>query len=285
MAARKLGRRSARAAARAFLLEGPHALREALADPRRPVREVFASAEAKRAHARLLDGAGVPVHEVSEAVLAGLAETVTPQGLVAVVDFIDVPLDRVLGPGHSLVALLAEVRDPGNAGAILRSGDGAGVDGVVISSESVDPYNGKCVRSSAGSLFHVPFAVGVAAAEAVAAARAAGFAVLAADAAGECSVFEAELDRPTAWLFGNEAHGLSERLAALADQRVRVPIYGQAESLNLAAAAAVCLYASARALRGPGSGQLGSGDAGAAGQLPGRGGQPAGGEPEHPGGQ
>ncbi|MHB2024923.1 MAG: TrmH family RNA methyltransferase, partial [Mycobacteriales bacterium] len=123
------------------MVEGPQALAEALADPRRPVRQIFVTAAARRSHAQLLASAAVPVCAVSEATLAGLAETVTPQGLVGVVEFIDVPLRQVLASGCSLVAVLAQVRDPGNAGTVLRCADAAGVDGVVISSESVDAYN------------------------------------------------------------------------------------------------------------------------------------------------
>ena len=147
--------------------------------------------------------------------------------------------------------MLANVRDPGNAGTVLRTADAAGADGVVFAAASVDPYNSKCVRSSAGSLFHLPVVVGVPLAEAIARLRAAGLQILAADGSARQLVDSADgpdLTRPTAWLFGNEAWGLPDDLLALADAPVAVPIYGQAESLNLAAAAAVCLYASARQL-------------------------------------
>ena len=149
------------------------------------------------------------------------------------------------------MAVLANVRDPGNAGTVLRTADAAGADGVVFAAASVDPYNSKCVRSSAGSLFHLPVVVGVPLAEAIARLRAAGLQILAADGSASQLVDSADgpdLSRPTAWLFGNEAWGLPDDLLALADAPVAVPIYGRAESLNLAAAAAVCLYASARQL-------------------------------------
>ncbi len=124
---------------------------------------------------------------------------------------------------------------------------------MVLSEGSVDPYNGKCVRASAGSLFHLPVVTGVKVADAVDQLRAAGLRVLAADGAGERDLDAladaGELAAPTAWLFGNEAWGLPDSVASLADAVVRVPIHGRAESLNLATAAAVCLYASARAQR------------------------------------
>jgi TrmH family RNA methyltransferase len=184
--------------------------------------------------------------------VAVLAETVHPQGLVAVCGHRDRPLAQVLAAGPSLVAVLVEIRDPGNAGTVLRTADAAGAGAVIFAGDAVDPYNGKCVRASAGSLFHLDLVRCADPAVALGALRAAGRQVLAATGGGETDLDEL-LDRgtlaaPTAWLFGSEAHGLPPDLAAAADARVRVPIHGRAESLNLAAAAAVCLYASARAL-------------------------------------
>jgi len=185
--------------------------------------------------------------------MAELAQTVTPQGLLAVCRFIDVPLARLVAASPRLVVILASIRDPGNAGTVLRTADAAGADGVIFAGASVDAYNSKCVRASAGSLFHLPVVIGVPLAESVLALRGAGLQVLAADGGAGRTLDEAapaaRLRQPTAWLFGNEAWGLPGDLLALADEAVAVPIYGRAESLNLAAAAAVCLYASARALR------------------------------------
>lgn len=254
-AARRLAKRAFRQADRRFLAEGPQAVGEALAEPGAVV-EVFAAPDAGDRVGALADAAraaGLPVHPVSGEVMSSLAQTVTPQGIVAVARFRDMPLAEAIAPHPRLVAVLAAVRDPGNAGTVLRAADAAGADAVVFTDASVDPYNGKCVRASAGSLFHVPFAVGVPAAAAVDALRAAGLRVLAATGAAEADLDEADerglLDGPTAWLFGNEAWGLPDDVLALADTAVRVPIHGRAESLNLATAAAVCLYASARAQR------------------------------------
>ena len=146
--------------------------------------------------------------------------------------------------------ICADVRDPGNAGTVIRTADAAGAVGVVLSGNSVDPYNDKTVRASVGSLWHLPVSLADDPADCVRRAQDAGFVVLAADGAGDTDLFEAErsglLDQPVAWLFGNEAWGLPDELAALADHRVSIPIFGRAESLNLSTAAAVCLYASAR---------------------------------------
>jgi RNA methyltransferase, TrmH family len=190
---------------------------------------------------------------ISGEAMSELAQTVTPQGLLAVCDFIDVPLETVIAARPRLIGLLANVRDPGNAGTVLRTADAAGADAVIFADASVDLYNGKCVRASAGSLFHLPVVAGTRLPETVTALRAAGLRVIAADGQANVTLDDpavtGQLGVPTAWLFGNEAWGLPPDLLALADASVAVPIYGRAESLNLAAAAAVCLYASAAALR------------------------------------
>lgn len=247
-AARQLAKRSQRERTRLFLAEGPQAVREA-----RAISELFVTAVARARHSQLVDAVaatGATVHEVSGELMADLAQTVTPQGLLAVCPFIDVPLADLAAAAPRLVVLLANVRDPGNAGTVVRTADAAGADGVVFADASVDPYNSKCVRSSAGSLFHLAVVTGVPLAEAAGVLREAGVAVLAADGRASLSLDQlddASLSRPTAWMFGNEAWGLPSELRELADEAVAVPIYGRAESLNLAAAAAVCLYASARA--------------------------------------
>ena len=250
VAARKLTRRGGRDAAGEFLAEGPRAVREALAhDP--PPRELFVTEAAAARHADLVErahAAGVPVSAVTPRAAAGLSETATPQGIVAVCPALAVPTATALAGRPRLVAVLADIRDPGNAGTVLRSADAAGADAVVFAGDSVDPYNGKTVRASAGSLFHLPVVRGARLPDALAAARAAGLTVLAADGAGERELTDLpELAAPTAWLFGNEAWGLPADTGALADARVRIPISPRAESLNLGAAAAVCLFASSAA--------------------------------------
>ncbi|GII95303.1 TrmH family RNA methyltransferase [Sinosporangium siamense] len=256
-AARRLTKRAFRDRDRAFLAEGPQAVREALELPG-VVVELFTTGEAEARHPELVAAAAaadVPVFRASGEVMAELAQTVTPQGLLAVCRFVHVELSSAVPypePGVEaarLVAVLAHVRDPGNAGTVVRVADAAGADAVLFTDASVDPYNGKCVRASAGSLFHVPVATGVTAARAAEHLKAQGMRVLAADGAGTVTLDDVDLSGPTAWIFGNEAWGLPEDILALADDVVRVPIYGRAESLNLATAAAVCLYASARAQR------------------------------------
>jgi TrmH family RNA methyltransferase len=247
-AARRLTRRQGRNEAGRFLAEGAQAVREALAAG--AVLELFATAEALERHAALL--AGHEPSEISVKDAAALSETVTPQGLIAVCRAVDISLERALAAGPRLVAALVETSDPGNAGTVLRTADAAGA-GAVVFCGGVDPYNGKAVRASAGSLFHLDLVRGADLGELMRAARAAGLRVLATTGAGTTDLDEladrAELGGPTLWLFGNEARGLPAETVAAADAAVRVPIHGRAESLNLAAAAAVCLYASARAQR------------------------------------
>lgn len=243
--ARKLHRRSERSERRCFLADGPKAVEGALGVPG-CVIEVFATAAAAEQYADLLGAA--PVTLVDDRAMSALSDSVSPAGLVAVCHLLDVPLADL--PRGRLLAICADVRDPGNAGTVIRCADAAGAVGVVLAGDAVDLHNPKTIRASVGSAFHLPIALERDPAAAVAAARAVGYQVLAAVGGGELDLFAADevLARPTAWLFGNEARGLPDELAALADHRVSIPILGRAESLNLATAAAVCLYASTRAM-------------------------------------
>jgi len=255
-----LAGRSARQRSGRFLVEGPQAVREAVGHAPGSVRAVYLSDEAAARYAEIEDAAadaGLPVWLGTPAVLDAMSADA--QGVVAVADRLAPTLGDVLAAGPRLVALLANVRDPGNAGTVIRAADAAGADAVVVSEAGVDVFNPKVVRATAGSLFHLPVVTGAGVPAAVAALRAAGLTVLAAEGAGELDLdalqdaagsgAEPDLARPTAWLFGNEAWGLPDEDVALADAAVRVPIRGAAESLNLATAAAICLFASARAHR------------------------------------
>ncbi|MBT0771117.1 RNA methyltransferase [Kineosporia sp. J2-2] len=304
----RLSGRSARQRAGRFLVEGPQGVREAVAEhvahrsghqggtpvaPERggsphaggapgTLRELYATPDAAARYPEILDaaaGSGVPARIVTDEVLAAMlagAGTTTPQGLLAVCDLITVGLDSVIAARPRLVAVLSQVRDPGNAGTVIRAADAAGADAVVLTDASVDVHNPKCVRSTAGSLFHLPVVAGVPLADAVRRLKQAGLAVLAADGAGDFDLDELaddaedrevssstpesstpesstpgapHLERSAAWVFGNEAWGLPQADRDLADAVVRVPVHGRAESLNLGTAATVCLYATARAQR------------------------------------
>ena len=240
---RKLARRPVRTERRLFLADGPKAVEGALGVSG-CVTEIFATEAGTEAHAALL--ADQEVTLVEDRAMAGLSDSVTSAGVVALCRFLDVPLADIAGP---LVVICADVRDPGNAGTVIRCADAAGASGVILAGDSVDLYNPKTIRSSVGSAFHLPIAVERDPVAAVKAAKAAGLTVLAADMHGTADLFTADalLAEPTAWLMGNEAWGLPPALAAEADEIVSIPIFGQAESLNLSTAAALCLYASAKA--------------------------------------
>nr|WP_296773397.1 RNA methyltransferase [Rhodococcus sp. (in: high G+C Gram-positive bacteria)] len=235
-----------------FLAEGTNSVTEALHTG--VVVEVFFREDSVERNRDVLDiarTAGVSTHAITERAAKGLSDTVTPPGVVAVCRTVDVDLRTALGAAPRLVVVPVEVSEPGNAGTVIRVADAVGADSVVLLGDSVDPHNGKCVRASAGSLFHLPIARERSVESGLAALRSSGLTILATAADGEVDLDDADhiLAGPTAWLFGNEAHGLSPEVAAAADHRVRIPIHGRAESLNLATAAAICLYASARVQR------------------------------------
>lgn len=252
----KLAKRDARSQTGLFLLEGPQAVSEGLTFRPRLIQELYATPTALERYAeiaQLAADAGVEVEFVTEHVLDTMADTVAPQGIVAVCRQFPTSVKDILKPdaerrGPRLIAILEEVRDPGNAGTIIRAADAAGADGVIFSGRSVDLYNPKVVRSSTGSIFHVLVAVGAELEPLLERVHSAGLQVLAADIKGDdllAARQQGVLDRPTAWLFGNEARGLSAEQLAMTDRAITVPIYGHAESMNLATAASVCLYESA----------------------------------------
>jgi RNA methyltransferase, TrmH family len=241
----RLKKRAMREKDRCFVVEGAQAVVEGIASGR--IKEILYTVDAEARLEEVLAAArqaGVAHDPVSAEVMAQLTSTVTPQGVVAVAEFVDVPLSAL--PPAGCLPILCEVRDPGNAGTILRSADAAGATGVVFTRSSVDVYNSKAVRASAGSLFHIPVVREIDVLSAVEHLRDQGFAVLAAAADGEESVYETDLTGPTAVLFGNEARGLGADASALADRSVRVPIRGPTESLNLAAAATLILFEAVR---------------------------------------
>ncbi|GAA1936395.1 RNA methyltransferase [Brevibacterium antiquum] len=273
----KLLKRHGRKSSGQFLVEGPQSVREALErhvsqdldghnpgvpewmgstiDPKGAVVDLFITEEAAEVHPEFVEtvkGAQIDWNIVTPEVLAELATTVNSQGVVAVCEHLDVALDSVIDKEAQLIVVLSQVRDPGNAGTIIRLADAAGADAVVLTNSSVDIYNDKTVRSTAGSLFHIPVVTGVGLAEVTELARARGLQVLAADANDDAHDLHhpwdsgLDLTARTTWVFGNEAWGMGEKDLELCDASAAVPIYGKAESLNLATAASVCIYESAR---------------------------------------
>lgn len=252
----KLAKKNARQETGWFLLEGPQLLEEALRFVPDALVEVYATPTAAEKHRELasaLADAGHELQFVTEDVLDSMADTVTPQGFISVCRQTPTALKDVFAGSPRLIAVLEEVRDPGNLGTIIRAADAAGADAVVLSGRTVDLYNPKVVRSTTGSLFHLPISVGAELGDVLTRAKAAGLTTIAADIKGADLLAEraaGSLAQPTAWVFGNEARGLEDEHLQMVDKVVTLPIYGQAESLNLATAASVCLYESAFAHRG-----------------------------------
>lgn len=252
---RALAGRSARSKTGRMLVEGPQAVREAVRFAPERIRDLYLTEDAATRYSEIVadaQSAELYLHIGTPGVLEAMSPDA--QGVVAVLDNAGVSLDAVVGADTPprLVVVLSNVRDPGNAGTAIRVADAAGADAVILAGESVDPANPKVIRASAGSLFHVPVVRSLPLDDALAALADAGLQIVAADGSGAAELGDADagdefLAKPTAWVFGNEAWGLREEELAMADSVVRIPIYGQAESLNLATAASVCLFASARA--------------------------------------
>jgi TrmH family RNA methyltransferase len=234
-----------------LLVEGPQACREAALAGL--VLDLYTTPDAAAARpeiaAATLRSGGRP-HEASPQYLRAISADA--QGMAAVARDPWAGLDWApeVARRPALVAVFEQIRDPGNAGTAIRAADAAGAGLVIFADQAVDPTAPKVIRASAGSYFHLPVVRAGAALDLVAALRQAGLQVLAADAAGPVPLGRTDLAKPTAWLFGNEARGLSQTALTASDKVVRVEIHGRAESLNLAMAATLCLYASAGALRG-----------------------------------
>jgi TrmH family RNA methyltransferase len=231
-----------------ILAEGPAAIGVAVSSGV-VVEELFVTAAARHRFADIIDRgreAAARVIEVSESVMAALAETSSPQGMVATCRWTPTVLAHAFTAGTTSI-ILEGASDPGNAGTIIRTADACGAGGLVLTDGSVDPSNGKCVRASAGSIFHLPIATGAMISGAIEQARSVGQSVVVATGDGEEDLVAWLADRPRdtaiCWIFGSEAHGVTPEARAAADARVRIPILGRAESLNVASAAAVCLYA------------------------------------------
>nr|WP_306255167.1 RNA methyltransferase [Ornithinimicrobium cryptoxanthini] len=249
---RSLGRRAVRQRQGLFVVEGPQAVRELLSYAGHAARDLYVTSSAAERHTEVVEranAAGVAVRLCTDEVLAAMTDTPHPQGMIAVAAPVDVPLAEALSAaGDGFVVVLTNVRDPGNAGTVLRAADAFGAAAVLVSDASVNVYNPKVVRSTVGSLFHLPVSVGTPVPELLHACRVAGLRVLAADGAGTTSLPDVDLSVPHAWVMGNEAWGLEPEVRALCDDVVSIPIV-RAESLNLAMAATVCLHASSSAAR------------------------------------
>jgi TrmH family RNA methyltransferase len=249
---RLLSRRSARDADRAFVVEGAKLLGEALAAGV-PIESLYLAPGIGEGRAAVSDvaqrafDAGARVYELAPGVLERVADTVTPQPVMAVVPFVDRPLHDLRAA--DLVVVAVDVRDPGNAGTVLRSAEAAGAGGVLCCGGSVDVYNPKTVRASAGSLFHVPVVAGGDPVEVLRVMASWGVRRLGTTASGGVDYAELDLTGPIAIVLGNEATGLPSAVEAELDEQVTIPMVGRTESLNVGMAAAVLCFEAARQRR------------------------------------
>jgi len=244
--ARRLLTAKGRDAEGAFLAEGPQAVREAMGYGCL-VFVVVAEGRTPQAQSLAVDAAlrGLPAFLATDAQMAQITDTVHGQGVVAVCRRLEVGLDDLNG---KLFLILDEVRDPGNVGTLIRTADAFGVDGVIATTGTAEVFSPKVVRASVGSVFHLPVAQGIDFEDAVTWARSRGYRLIGADVGGDPLAwgFTAAW-QPVAWVLGNEAHGISSGHLRMLDETMAVPMWGKAESLNVAIAGAICLWESARA--------------------------------------
>ena len=233
------------------MIDGPVLLAEALAAGVE-VREVIAEPDADRAALDRAEAAGAVVQEVAAGVLAKAAGTVTPQPVVAVAAL---PADPPL-VARQLAVVAVDLNDPGNAGTLLRSADASGVDLVVFCGDSVDPYNPKCVRAAAGSLFRLPVVRAAGTDETLAGLRAAGIRLLGTAARGGTVYDHVDYAVPSAVVLGNEAHGLATAIESSLDELVTIPMCGPAESLNVGMAGTIVCFEALRQRRAARGNQL-----------------------------
>lgn len=255
VSASKLHRAAARRKAGAFLAEGANSVEAALGAG--VAKEVFMTPDALDRYGALVgqvSHSGIMLSAVTERAMSGLSATVTPPGIVAlcrsIVHDASVPAEEIdAGARPRIVAIGQALAEPGNVGTLIRAADALGADQVWLTADSADPEGPKAVRASAGSVFNMPVVRGIQVADVAVRASDAGLSLLVATGDGNIDITSQEgrmlLSAPTAWVFGNEAHGVAAELRDAADARVRIPLRGRAESLNIATAAAICLHSSA----------------------------------------
>lgn len=241
---RRLRKRNFRYKDGKFLVEGVQAVAEALTYAMKPECLIMndRGMAAMEGYAHLIGARSIPCFIVDDKVMNALTATTTPQGVIAVAPLVDVDLSTLLATRPPTILVANRVRDPGNLGNMVRIGDAAGAGGMVVCRESVDLYNPKTVRSTAGSIFHIPVVVGPSIGEVIQEAKRTGYTVFATQARQGTNVWEAEWPARAMLIMGNEAWGMPEVEEAMVDGIIRVPIIGKAESLNVSAAAAVLLY-------------------------------------------
>ena len=230
-----------------FLVEGPRMTEEI---PAERIEKVYASESFAKKNKEFLEKLQAPVELLTDTVFAYVSDTKTPQGILAVVKQQPYSFEELLGKERaSFLLILDHLQDPGNLGTIMRAAEAAGVTGILMSSDCVDIYNPKTIRSTMGALYRVPFVVSEDFAGDIERLKKAGVSTYAAHLGATISYEGADYKKPCAFMIGNEANGLSDEVAALADCKILIPMAGQVESLNAAMAATVLMFEAARQRR------------------------------------
>lgn len=222
-----------------FVVEGIRMFREA---PKERLLQTYVSESFLEKQENQETLSGISYEVMTDRVFAAVSDTQTPQGILCVVQQKEYTLEEIMKKEHPHLMILENLQDPGNLGTIFRTGEGAGVDGIIMSKDTVDIYNPKTVRSTMGSLYRMPFIYAESLTEIVNQIKEQGVSVYAAHLKGQYAYYQEDYRRGCAFLIGNEGNGLTEELAAQADTYIRIPMEGQVESLNAAVAASVLMY-------------------------------------------
>lgn len=233
-----------------LLLEG-HRLIEMAADAGAEIHRVFFTGDFRSRNERFLRRLSKKSELIESTghILSKLSDTETPQGIIAISSYRPFDLEALPLKENPLIVVCDSIQDPGNLGTLIRVSDAAGADAVIILPGTCDPFMPKVIRSTAGSIFNMPllFSGPDLLAEWL---RGKGIGLFVTDVKAKKTIFEADLRKPSAIVFGNEASGVSEDLKVKADMLLNIPILGKAESLNVATSAAICLYEAVRQRRG-----------------------------------
>jgi len=233
----------------AFIIEGPHLIEMALASGHRIGEVFFTTAfSSKKDGQKILREIAKKtdeIFEITEQLMNKLAGTESPQGIIAIASYETKSLEEIRFKSVPLIVAVDGVREPGNLGAIIRTSDAAGADAVIILKGTCDVFMQKTIRATAGSIFNVPI-IYTGTDKFIEWLQSNGIMLIATALDSGKSIFGAGLKNPIAFVFGNEAHGVSNEIKKKADLILKIPIYGKAESLNVSASAAVCLYEALR---------------------------------------
>lgn len=229
-----------------FIIEGEKLLREALTYKASISMVLFSQSFAENAKhdelAAILSISNIPLYYAEDSVFKEVCETDTPQGVIAVVEKLEFNLDSIITKEELCIVFLYEARDPGNAGTIIRSADACGLDAVLVSKGSVDLYNGKTIRATMGSLFHIPVFQNLDTEEIISKLKESKVVTIGADPHSGKSCIELPYSKKTAIIIGNESQGINREIQAQLDLNVKIPMPGRAESLNAGIAASILMY-------------------------------------------